>query len=484
MGFRRLADFLERLDQAGELARVESEVLPTLETAEIVRRTAFRGGPALCFGSIRGSSIPLVANLLGTEPRICLALRVDTIDEVTARLEGLVHPEQPEGWFERLKTPPYVAAMESLPPRVVRTGACQQVVRLGDDVDLERLPLLQAAPAEPRLSMTGGILLTIDPSTGQLVTGRCPLEMVDRTQLAVCLDDHDEPARVVAEYARRQQTMPLAVVIGGDPLLALAASIPSAPGTDVCRLAALLRQKPVDVVKCRSVELQVPAEAELVLEGHIAPSEPWGEVGPRAASTGYYRPAGRGPIVHVTAMTERANPVLQALVPGPPPNEESTMRRTMARIMLPIARLSIPGLTDYDLRPAGASRHVAVVAIEKRYAGQSQSAIHAAWGSHWLRFARVMVVVDAEVDVRDAAAVERALAAHFDPGRDVVVGGGPPDPIDPVACGGAMPRRIALDATRKLPGEWPGLAAEPVVNSEEIVRKVTARWPEYKLGFE
>ncbi len=483
MGFRRLADFLERLDQAGELARVESEVLPVLETAEIVRRTAFRGGPALCFGSIRGSGIPLVANLLGTESRICLALGIDTIDEVAARLEGLVHPEQPEGWFERLKTPPYVAAMESLPPRVVRAGACQQVVRLGEDVDLARLPLLEAAPAEPRLSMTGGILLTIDPTTGQLVTGRCPLEMVDRTQLVACLDDHDEPARIVAEYARRRQTMPLAVVIGGDPLLSLAASMPS-PGTDVCRLAALLHQKPIDVVKCRSVELHVPAEAELVLEGHIAPSEPWGEVGPLAASTGYYRPAGRGPIVHVTAMTERANPVFQALVPGLPPNEESVMRRTMARIMLPIARLSIPGLTDYDLRPVGASRHVAVVAIEKRYAGQPLSAIHAAWGSHWLRFARVMVVVDAEVDVRDAAAVERALALHFDPGRDVVMGGGPPDPIDPVVSGGAMPQRMALDATRNLPGECAGLASQPADIGEEIARKVTARWPEYKLGFE
>ncbi|MDZ7617940.1 MAG: UbiD family decarboxylase [Patescibacteria group bacterium] len=482
MGFRRLVDFLERLDQAGELARVESNVLPALEAAEIVRRAALQDGPAVCFGSLEGCHVPLVANLLGSERRIRLALEVDTLDQVVARIDALLHPQQAEGWFERLKTPPYVAAMESLPPRVVRSGACQQVVRLGSDVDLERLPMLQAAADEPRGSMTGAILFTADPASGRLVTGRCPLERVDRTRLVARLDDHDEMARLVGEYARRQQAMPLAAVLGGDPLLALAASMPSSPGADACRLAALLREKPLDVVKCRSVELEVPAEAELVLEGHIEPAEPWCEAGPLATATGYYRPAGRGPIVHLTAMTERANPVVQALVAGPPPNEESVMRQTLARILLPVARLSIAGLVDYDLRPAGASRHVAVMAIEKRYAGQAHSAVHAAWGSHWLRFVRLMTVVDAEVDVRDPVAVERAVAAHFDPARDLIVGSGPPDPMDPAARGDAMPQRLALDATRKLPGEGARVTAQAAVAGEVIARKVTARWPEYKLG--
>ncbi|MDY0167932.1 MAG: UbiD family decarboxylase [Thermoguttaceae bacterium] len=481
MSLRRLGDFLAQLEQAGELARIEAEVLPSLEAAELVRRSASGGGQAMLFDSVRGACCPLLANLLGTETRVRLALGVQSLDETAARLDGLVHPEPPAGWFERLKTPPYLTAMEALLPRTVRTGPCQQVARLGNDVDLGRLPALTAAPDEPRPSITGAILFTTEPSTGRPVTGRYSLEVVDRARLAVCLADHDEPARLVKEYARRRQTMPVAFVLGGDPVLALAASMPSAPGADVCRLAALLREKPIDVVACRSVELEVPAEAEMVLEGQIEPSEPWVEAGPLATSAGFYRPAGPAPVVQLTAITERANPVVQAIVPGPPPNEESTMRRAMARVMLPVAKLAIPGLADYDLPPEGAARHVAVVAIEKAYAGQAHSAAQAAWGSYWLRFARVMVVVDAEVDVRDAGQIHRAIAANFDPGRDLIVAEGPPDPLDPAAAPGELGRRIALDATRKLPGERPGPLTLPAAMSDEMVRRVASRWPEYGL---
>ncbi len=481
MAFRRLGDFLEQLSQAGELARIETEVHPHLEVAAIVRRTAPAGGAALLVGAMRGASYPLVVALLGADSRVRRALGVDALDEVAARFDGLVDPEQPAGWFERLKTPPYVTAMETLPPRAVRTGPCQQVVRLGDDVDLARLPALTVAPAEPRPALTGALLFTMAPRTGRLVTGRYRLEVVDRGRLAVCWVDHDEPACLLREYADRRQTMPVAAVFGGDPVLALAASAPPAPGTDVCRLAALLREKPVDVVGCRNVELQVPAEAEMVLEGHIDPSEPGVEGGPGATAAGFYRPAAPAPIMHVTAMTERANPVVQAIVPGPLPNEETVMRRAMARVMLPIARLSIPGLVDYDLPAEGASRSMAVVAIDKAYGGQAHSAAHAAWGSHWLRFARMMVLVDAEVDVREPSEVQRAVAAYFEPGRDLIVGGGPADPADPAAVPGEPGRRIALDATRKLPGERPGPAVLPAAMSEEMVRRVASRWPEYGL---
>ncbi len=484
MVFRRLADFLEQLDQAGELAQVEPEVLPKLEVAEIVRRASSAGGPALRFNSLRGSSYPLIVHLFGTEARVKLALGVTSLDDVAARLEGLLNPEQPEGWFERLRTPPHVAAMEAIPPRAVRSGPCQQVIRLGADVDLARLPLLTAAPDEPQAAITGALLFTADPITGRMITGRYRMNMVDRARLAMPVADHEEFYRVIAEYARRRQTMPLAAVFGGAPVLTLAASMPPAPGADACRMAALLQQKPIDVVSCRSIELQVPAEAEMVIEGHIQPSDPWVESGPATTSAGFYRPAGLAPMVHVTAMTERANPVIQAIVPGPPPNEECTMRRVMARMLLPLAKRSIPGLTDYDLPPQGASRHLAVLAMEKTHAGHAHTAAHAAWGSNWLRFAKVLVVVDAEVDVRDAGAVGRAVAAHFEPGRDLITATGPLDPLDPAAPADALGSRMALDATRKLPGERPGPGARPAVMSEEITRRVAARWPEYGLHFE
>ena len=247
--------------------------------------------------------------------------------------------------------------------------------------------------------------------------------------------------------------MPLAVVIGGDPAFLLAAAAPLPAGSDVCAVAGLLREKPLDVVACRSVDLTVPAEAEIVLEGFCDPSQPPVMAGPFCGPTGHCTLPRPAPVMQVTALTHRANPIYAAMVPGRPPHEAVTVARAMQRVFLPLVRLAMPELVDYDLPEFAAARHWAAVSIRKTYAGQGRRAAHAAWGLRPLMFAKMLVVVDEDVDVRDHQQCLAAVAANFRPGRDIVIEQGPADPFDPAAPAGALGQKMAIDATRKLPEE-------------------------------
>ena len=288
MPHRCLSDFLEELGAAGELARVETTVDPCLEIAEVSARVCRAEGPALLFHDVRGHEIPVLTNLLGTERRICRALGVADLDEITQRVARLVEPAGTEGWLDRLRASSPGVALGNLLPRRVKAGACQQIVRLAGDVDLGSLPLLPAsrdspifanakigtvprqesAPGEAGRAIFAAGVFTADPDSHQQAVGRYDLVPLDRNRLAVCWAAHDEPARLAAEYGRRNQRMPLAVVLGGDPAGVLAAAARWSPEVDTFALAGLLRDKPLDVVACRSVDLVVPAEAEIVLEGY------------------------------------------------------------------------------------------------------------------------------------------------------------------------------------------------------------------------
>lgn len=482
MSYRCLADFLEELGHAGELVRVEAEVEALLEAAELTRRICSTGGPTLLFGSVKGCDIPLLANLLGTEARICRAVGAGSVEDVAERIAGLADPVQPEGWFERLKTAPHVAALSRLPPRRVKVGACQQIVRLGGDVDLGELPAVQSAPQEAGRAITAGVVFTADANAHRPVAGRYDLPVLGSDRLAACWAAHDEPARLLAEYGRRNEKMPVAVVLGGDPaiLLAAAALVPAV--VDRCALAGLLREKPLDVVPCRSVDLEVPAEAEIVVEGYVDPSEPWVEAGPLCMPTGHYSLARPAPVIHVTAMTHRANPIFPAMVPGRPPHEACVIDRALSRIFLPLLKMAIPDLVDYDLPMFATVRHWATLSICKTYAGQARRVAHAAWGLQPLMFAKLLVVVDEHVDVRDHHQVLSAIANNVNPGRDVITQQGPPDPLDVATPPGVLSQKMALDATAKLPGEHAGPWPESAAMADEIERLVSDRWEAYGLG--
>ena len=484
MSYHGLAEFLERLAEAGELVRVEAAVDPTLEIAEITGRVASSGGPALLFSVVEGRRFPVLTNLLGTESRICRALEVESLREVAERIAGLVHPSDPEGWFEKILSGPARAALRRLVARPVRTGACQQVVRLGGDIDLDDLPVLRAWPGEPGPTITAGMLVAADAASGRAHVGRYDLRPLDRDRMAACWHPHEEPARLLAGYAERRSKMPVAVVLGGDPAELLAAMAPLPPGADVAAVAGLLRNKPVDVVKCRAVELEVPADAEFVVEGTIDPAEPPVEFGWLAGPGGHYCAGPPSPVIRVTAMTHRTNPIYPALVRGRHAHEEIAIGRALHRVFRPLVELAIPELADYDLPAFGAARHWGFVAIRKDHAGQARRVAQAVWGLRPLMFTKFLVIVDEEVDVRDAEQVWSAVAAHADPRSDVFFGEGPADPWDPATAPGTLGCRMAIDATAKLPGERAAERLGPAAASEEVRRRVSERWPQYGLGAE
>jgi len=482
MSYRCLADFLEELGHVGELVRVEAATDPVLEVAEVTRRAARSGGPALLFGAVRDHDLPLLTNLLGTEGRLCRALGIASLAELTERIALMTDPPEPEGWFERLKTAPHVAALGNVPPRRIRSGASQQIVRLGSDIDLNELPLLQSAPGEAGRAITAAVVFTVDADSHRQVAGRYDLQLLGPDRLAVCWAEHDEPARLMGEYRRRNDKMPLAVVLGGEPALLLSASSLLPPQVDACALAGLLREKPIDVVACRSVELVVPAEAEIVIEGYVDPLKAPVSAGPLCTPSGNYSLPRPVPVMQLTALTHRANPIYPAMVPGPPPHEACVVDRALQRILLPLARLAIPELVDYDLPSFGAARHWATLSIRKTCAGQARRVACSAWGLRQLMFAKWLVVVDEQIDVHDQRQVLSAMAGNVNPGRDVFVQQGPPDPFDPATPAGELGHKLAVDATTKLPGEHAGHWPEPALTSEQMRRLVSDRWKEYGLG--
>jgi 4-hydroxy-3-polyprenylbenzoate decarboxylase len=482
MSYRCLAEFLEELSHSGELNRLENEIDPASELAEFAVGANLAENNALLFAAVRGHDVPVLVNLLATEGRICRALGAAALDEVRDRIARLLDVSAPEGWFERLKGGSQTAAIGSVVPREVKSAACQQIVRLGNDVDLGELPLLScrarasdarcrgteevvgagfrmdadapsatsSVPIPSPRAIAAAVVFSAEPDTHRPLAGRFDLQQLDRTRLAVCWAAHDDHARLVGEYRARNQRMPLAVVIGGDPAFSLAASAPLPPGSDVCAVAGLLRQRALDIVACRGVELAVPAEAEIVLEGYVDPAEPPVAAGPLCGPTGHATPPLAASVMHVTAVTQRANPIFAAMVPGRPPHEAVTVTRAMQRVFLPLTRLAMPELIDYDMSEFAAARHWAAVSIHKTYAGQGRRAAHAAWGLRPMMFAKMLIIVDDDVDVRDHQAVLSAVASNMNPARDVLFDQGPPDPYDPAATTGTLATRMAIDATRKL----------------------------------
>jgi 4-hydroxy-3-polyprenylbenzoate decarboxylase len=449
MIYRSLADFLEALRESGELERFEAEVDPHGEAAEIARKTARESGKVVLFSSIRGHDMPVVANLFGTESRICRALGGKPLSDLAERVSQLISPPKNEGLIAKLIGSPQTNLLASIAPRLVKSGSCQQIVRLASDVDLFLLPLLRADSSEQERNIPAAPFLSAGIDSREAVSGRFDLQVLDRQRLAVCFAEYDEPARAWWEYRRRNEKMPLAVALGGDPafMLATAASLPGK--IDVCSLAGLLREKPLDVVACRTVALTVPAEADLVLEGYLDPQMPPVMAGPMLSPLGEPTPPRLAPVMHVTAMTQRASPVYPAVVHGKPPHELSAIARAMKQIFLPVMKVAIEELVDYDLPECAAGRLWATLSIRKSYAGQAQRVTQAAGALRPFWFAKWLVIVDEEIDVYDAPAVMAAMAANVNPSRDIWMQQIMSDSYDLTAVPGTVSQRVVIDATRK-----------------------------------
>jgi 4-hydroxy-3-polyprenylbenzoate decarboxylase len=481
MSYSSLADFLEELSARGELVRVSAEVDPVLELAEITRRVAAQGGPALLFDRVRGATMAVVTNLLGTESRVCRALGIDSLDEIPLRTEALIQKNTPQNWFDRLKMSADDSGTNKFRARTVKSGPCQQVVRLGRDVDLAGFPLLKQWPGESGLSITAAQLITQDRDAPQRSVTLCPLQVAGPNCLTVLDDGHSGFARHWARHLEANEKMTAAVVVGGDPAAVIAAGLELPDEVDAYHATGLLRGTPVDLVKCRTHAMEVPADADFIFEGYLDPETPPVVLASAGAGGSHYRASRPAPVLHVTAITHRSHPIFPALVNSGPHGEHGALLKARERMLLPAVRAAAPDVADLHLPAYGGPHRFAFVSIHKRYPFQARQIASALWGSEALKFTKFMILVDARVNVHDTRAVFSEVGANVAPERDVFTYDGPAHGSDHANPLAPLGRHMAFDATSKMPGEQQAAWPAPLATSEEIRQLVTARWEEYRM---
>ncbi len=472
-----LRQWIALLEQEGELVRVGAEVDPHLEVTEIVDRTVKAGGPALLFERPKGSAHALLVNQFGSERRMCLAFGVEKLDEVAAKLADVLEMQPPEGLAEKIRGLRQLKSIADSRPNTVRKGACQEVVLRGEEVDLGRLPVQTCWPGDAAPFITLPAVITSDPRTGQRNVGMYRMQVLGPRATAMHWQLHKDGR---ADYQSSGGRLEVAVALGLDPVTTYSASAPLPKHIDELMFAGFLRGEAVDVVKGVTVELEVPADAEIVLEGYVERGDLTSE-GPFGDHTGFYTAAEPFPVFHLTAMTMRRGAIYPSIVVGKPPQEDAWLGKATERIFLPALRASVPEIVDYDLPVAGAFHNCAIVAIRKSYPAQARKVMHAIWGLGLLSLTKVIVVVDAHVDPHDYAQVAFYLGANVDPSRDVLLSEGPADHLDHATTRQFIGGKLGIDATAKGPAEgareWP----PEIEMSAEIRALVDRRWAEYGL---
>jgi 4-hydroxy-3-polyprenylbenzoate decarboxylase len=473
-----LRDWIALLEREGELVRISAEVDPDLEITEIVDRTVRSGGPALLFEHPKGSEHPLLINQFGTERRMCLAFGVDRLDDVAAKVADVLEMQPPEGLIQKVRGLQKLKSVADSRPKTVGKGVCQEIVLRGDDVDLGLLPIQRCWPGDPAPFITLPAVITHDPQTGGRNVGMYRMQVIDRNTTFMHWQIHKDGR---ADYLATDGRIEVAVALGLDPITAYSASAPLPKHIDEFMLAGFLRGEPVELVKGVTVGVEVPARAEIVLEGYIEKDEV-GEEGPFGDHTGYYTAAEPFPVFHVTALTMRKDAIYPSIVVGKPPQEDAWLGKATERIFLPAIRTTLPEIVDYDLPIAGVFHNCCIVSIKKAFPGHAAKVMHALWGLGMLSLTKCVVVVDEHVDVHDYEQVVFYAGANVDPRRDVVLSEGPLDHLDHAPERQFFGGKLGIDATAKWPEEgarpWP----EEIEMSEEIKERVTQRWAEYGIG--
>jgi 4-hydroxy-3-polyprenylbenzoate decarboxylase len=474
---RDLRAWIALLERENELVRVSTEVDPNLEITEIADRTVKAGGPALLFENVKGSEHPLLINQFGTERRMCLAFGAGSLDEVGRRLGDVLEMQPPQGIVEKVKGLGKLKSIADSLPKTVRSGPVQEVVLEGDDVDLGLLPVQTCWPDDAAPFITLPAVITQDPRDGTRNVGMYRLQVLGPRSTAMHWQLHKDGRM---DYLATDGRLEVAVALGLDPVTAYTASAPLPKHVDELMLSGFLRGEPVELVRAKTISLDVPAQAEIVLEGYVEQGETTPE-GPFGDHTGYYTPPEPFPVFHVTAMTMRRDAIYPSIVVGKPPQEDAWLGKATERIFLPAIRMSVPEILDYDLPVAGAFHNCVIVSVRKRFPGQAQKVMHAIWGLGLLSLSKAVVVVDEGVDVHDYEEVFFRVCANVDPARDVLLSEGPLDHLDHAPTRQFYGGKIGIDATHKGPDEgtreWP----EEIRMSDEVRALVTRRWSEYGI---
>ena len=470
MPLNSLRQFVSAIEDQGELVRISHPVRARLEIAEIADRVMKSpgGGPALLFEHVllddgQRSPVPVVINVFGSMTRMCLALGVEDLDTIGGRITELLSPKVPEGLLGKLAMVPKLAEVAKFPPKTRKGRApSQEVVLEGDACDLTRLPILTTWPQDGGPYLTLPLVITRDPDSGVRNVGMYRVQVLGPRSLAMHWQRHKVGAAHWREMAARGERMPVVMALGGDPASIYSGSAPLPPTIDEFIFAGFLRKAPVELVKAKTCDLDVPAEADIVIEGYIDPAEDLVLEGPFGDHTGFYSLADYYPQVHVTAITQRADPLYPATLVGRPPMEDFYMGHATERIFLPLLRLTVPEIVDYHMPAPGIFHNLVFVAIDKQYPGQAYKVMNAMWGQGLMSLAKVIVVVDKDVNVRDPDEAWWIALNNIDPERDVRFTMGPVDVLDHASREFTYGSKMGIDGTRKWADEgyhreWPDL---------------------------
>lgn len=541
MAFDDLRQWIAALDRAGELKRIRAEVDPVLEITEITdrvskgaaRKDGRPGGPALLFENVKGANgVPVLINQFGSERRMQMALGVDHLDEIAGRIRQLLNLKSPEGFLEKLKMLPMLADMGKFFPRTVQTGPCKEVIKK-KDFSLLDFPVLQCWPKDGGRFITLPCVITRDPKTGKRNVGMYRIQIYDATtagmhwqrqkdaaehyrdmlrgaqapgsperagvarsgveapspadeigsrRAAVDIMARSSGGSVLAPGERPSGTMEVAVAVGTDPVTTFCAVVPAPPEVEEFIIAGFLRQKPVELVKCETVNLEVPASSEIVLEGYVKLDELRTE-GPFGDHTGFYSLEDEYPVFHVTCVTHRKNPIYATTIVGKPPMEDAWMGKAIERIFLPLMKLTLPEIVDVNLPVEGQFHNIMIVSIRKSYPGHARKVMNGIWALNQAMFTKCIIVVDEDVNVQDIRDVVLKVTNHIDPERDIQFTLGPVDSLDHSARLPNFGSKMGIDATRKWPTEgfarpWP----DEILMDEKTKALVDRKWKE--LGIE
>ena len=544
MAYRDFQHFLDVLESKGELKRISEPVSPYLEITEIADRVMKAGGPALLFENVVGArhrlgtpspesavmghpsihpqadpkwgksasmagalrqqgqlskqqtgrvqslqeevdytyEFPVAINTMGSKRRMSLALGVEDFEEHAERIERLIKPELPNGPIETLKKLPQLfGEVKNAPPKTVSGGPAHEVVMKDIDVDLTKLPILTCWPEDGGPYITLPLVFTHDPNTGKRNVGMYRMQLYDKNTTGMHWQMHKSGMRHMEDAGSKGKNIEVAVALGGDPALTFAAISPLPPGIDEMMFAGFLRRDNVRMTQAKTVDLKVPAEAEIILEGYVNPAERRLE-GPFGDHTGYYSLAEDFPVFHVTCVTMRSKAVYPATIVGVPPMEDGWMGKAVERIFLPLIKMTVPEIVDMNLPVEACFHNVAFVSIKKKYPGHAYKVMNAIWGLGGLAFTKFVYIFDADCNVQDIGECLFRIGANCDPGRDTLPSKGPVDQLDHAAQEEGFGGKLGFDCTHKWPGEngfnrpFPKL----ITMSDDVRSRIDDLWP--KLG--
>lgn len=476
MAYKDLREFIDELDRTGELKHIHAPVSQDLEITEITDRVSKQEGPALLFHNVIGHKTPVLINALGSKKRMLKALGLTSYDSFFEKYFELL--DKPSNMMDKLKLLPRLNEIMQMMPKSVKSGPCKEVI-IKDNPSLNILPAIKCWPQDGGRYITLPLVFTVDPKSGKHNCGVYRLQIFDEKTLGMHWQLHKHGAHHHLKHQGEKKRMEVAIAIGCDPALTFSAVAPLPDDIYEMLFAGLLREKAVEMVQCETIDLEVPAHSEFVLEGYVDPDESRIE-GPFGDHTGYYSLEDKYPVLHLTCITHRKDPIYQTTIVGPPPQEDGYIGQAVSALFLPIIQKQFPEIVDMNMPIEGIFHNLVLVSIRKRYAGHARKIMHGIWGLGQAMFSKIIVVVDDDVDVQNVREVTWKALNHIDPERDIEFVMGPIDVLDHSSRLMGYGSHMGVDATRKWKEEgftrpWP----DEIVMSKEVKDLVTKRWKEY-----